>query len=178
MEFGRLLAFDEGEWGGALLWSSDDGSVWQKLVEHNVPALVRLTHTEALAVRNPERDKSVVELFIRDHEKWRAETITTVPGWTFAAAKESADTVLVLTSDGLHRVKTTGQRELLGEFGLGTVFPNSIVKLPDGVIYIGMRHFILAVRPFEFGYEETWLVPNDCRRFTVDGLDANCICRE
>jgi hypothetical protein len=54
-------------------------------------------------------------------------------------------------------------------------YANSMVIASDGSIFIGMRMFVLKLRPDEGQYKEEWLLPAECRESYLDG--TNCICK-
>jgi hypothetical protein len=56
------------------------------------------------------------------------------------------------------------------------LYPNSVAVTPDGVIYIGMRLFVVRLTPHAEEYLEQWMVPDSCTRFQIQGLD--CVCEK
>jgi len=97
---------------------------------------------------------------------------------------------LILTTGGfrpkehggsLIRVDTNGKFERLAQpaslaLGVG-IFPNSLVKLRDGTLYAGARHFVLRLTPAGGSYREDLLLPKDRPQFDyepwIDAPDAH-----
>jgi hypothetical protein len=174
---GWLTGEDAGEFGGGLWWSSADHRQEKKLSSENVIgfvasskgvlALTGLSHMGA--------DRGMV-LRITDGPGSQRKVIELADlGWAPRAfTSESPDSVLVLTTDGLTRVKTSGAVEQLYRTRYHLLYPNSMTLSASGVIYIGMRHFITRLTPNGKSYDEEWFVPAGCTQFTAGKLE--CIC--
>jgi hypothetical protein len=104
----------------------------------------------------------------------RAVRLADLGGAPQAFVSESSDSVLVLTTDGISRVKTSGTVEQLFRTRYHLLYPNSMTLSSSGVIHIGMRHFITRLTPNGTSYNEEWFVPADCTHFTKGNLE--CIC--
>ena len=65
-----------------------------------------------------------------------------------AVVTEASGRWLVLTDSTLYRLSLDGKSRLLlsGAF-VSNPEMNSMVRMPDGVVYIGMRHYILRLKP-------------------------------
>jgi hypothetical protein len=90
----------------------------------------------------------------------------------FALAPDGS--VVLVTSEKIHRIKSPGMIETIRSAKYGLLYPNSVAVLRSGAIYVGMRHFVTRLRPKVSSFEEDWLVPSDCLRF-VD-LGYRCVC--
>jgi hypothetical protein len=173
---GWFLGFDGGEFGGGL-WFADLGGKTQELSGENVHgfietpqgvlAFVGLAHLgldsgkvliAPYAVNAPTDVKTLVEL------DGAPETFT----------KVSADTVLVVTTQGISRINSFGVKKILLRRRFGDLYPNSVVSTPDGTIYAGMRLFVVRLVQQSGEYTEQWLVPDRCKNFKVRELD--CVC--
>ena len=74
----------------------------------------------------------------------------------------------------LIRVDSAGQVQRLAEPAFSArsiLFPNSMVKLPDGTLYVGMTHFVARLIPnARGGYTEQLLLPKNRPPFDYDDL--------
>jgi hypothetical protein len=85
--------------------------------------------------------------------------------------------VVFVTTHGMSRITKSGDVQSLANLPNWTKFQyaNSMVIASDGSIFIGMRMFVVKLRPDEGQYKEEWLLPAACREFCLDG--TNCICK-
>lgn len=69
-------------------------------------------------------------------------------GIVTAVAQEAAGKWLMLTSTSLYRLSADGRSKVLltGTF-IADPEMNSIVRMPDGTVFIGMRHYLLRLKP-------------------------------
>jgi hypothetical protein len=178
LQNGWLLGFDGGEFGGGLWFAGDDGATQMLSVENihgfvetaqGILVLAGLAHMTLdsgrvfilpYAVKSPHNAKILVEL----------------DGAPQAFSKVSDDAMLVVTTRGVSRISSSGGSELLLRRDLGLLYPNSVAVTPDGVIYIGMRLFVVRLTPHAEEYLEQWMVPDSCTRFQIQGLD--CVCEK
>jgi hypothetical protein len=178
LQNGWLLGFDGGEFGGGLWFASDDGTT-QMLNRENVHGFVAtprgvlvlagLAHmgldsgkvfVVPYAVKSPRDVKLLLEL----------------DGAPEAFTKVSDDTILVVTTRGVSRIRSSGGSELLLRRELGLLSPNSVAATPEGVIYIGARLFVVRLSPHAAEYLEQWMLPDSCTHFEIQGLD--CVCEK
>jgi hypothetical protein len=96
-------------------------------------------------------------------------------GWAPRAFMlESPNSVIVLTRDGFVRVHTSGRVESIFRRVYGLLSPNSFTLSPNGVIHVGMRHFITRLTPSAGTYKEEWFIPANCTQFALQEYD--CVC--
>ncbi len=175
---GWLVGFDAGEFGGALWWFSVDGLKRKKLADENVVGfadsslgvlvLVGLAHmgsSRGKVLRVGEGDEGERPVSVLADLKEAPRTF----------AIEAPDSILVLTTDRLVRVLTTGKMEELLSTKYGSLYPNSMTLSKTGTIHIGMRHFITRLTPVNGSYKEEWFVSVDCQRFRMREYDCSCI---
>jgi hypothetical protein len=138
---------------------------------------------------------SVGELLRASRQKgrWEACYLTDLEGAPQAILADAPDAWFVLAAGGfaypssekpppwregtLLRVTAKGTRTLLGTpafMSADGVYPNSMVKLDDGTLYVGMRHFVARFLPNgQHGYREELLIPNDRPAFDFEpSIDA------
>jgi hypothetical protein len=150
VEDGWLVAYNGGEWGGALWWFSPDGKRGRKVSSHRVNQFVRtkdgLFAVEGLA-HGVADFGSVVRLAKRKGD-WKATTFATLPACGWAAAALPDGTVFVAAGRGLVRVTRAGKVEaLVGDTDWWSFYPNSLAVGPDGTVYLGMRGVVAAYDP-------------------------------
>jgi len=75
-------------------------------------------------------------------------------GIVTAVAQESAGKWLMLTSTSLYRLSVDGRSKVLltGTF-ISDPEMNSIVRMPDGTVFIGMRHYLMRLLPSGESYK-------------------------
>jgi hypothetical protein len=157
---GVLVGFNQGEWGGALVWYSNDRTTARTLLMENVVeivsgprsviALVGLAHLGADRGRAVEvvEDDGVVKV-------GRAVDLGSAPRAFF---RESTEAILVATTVGLVRLTSDlAVREVI-KTRWSMLYPNSLVVDAGGVAYVGMRGVIAKVTTVGNPSEE-WLFP-------------------
>jgi hypothetical protein len=116
---GFLVGYDRGEWGGSLLWCTNDGSVKRELLDDNVVAIVPLTDRflvlAGLSHLGSDRGR-VVEL-LDDAGGFRIGRRTELGSAPSAAVVEPDGAFLIVTMHGLvrlprcaHTIAKLGQR--------------------------------------------------------------------
>lgn len=174
---GWLVGFNAGEFGGALWWFSENGDQRIKLSDENV---VGFSETASgifvfVGLAHLLSDNGKMLFIQKDQTSPPKIQVTADLGSEPAAFSiESPDSVLLLTTKGLFRVWSSGKFKKLKETHYTFLYPNSMVILPSGQLYVGMRHFITRLTPMNNGYMEEWFVPKDCVQFKLK--DGRCIC--
>ena len=178
VENGWLVGFNAGEWGGALWWFSEDGKIRKKLTDENVVGLAK-TSTRILALTGLAHlgmDHGKVFDVTQDKTgKWKADVLVNLGAAPQTFIVESPESVLVITTKSLVRVKTEGSAEQLYQHRYLFLYPNSMTLSKSGIIHIGMRHFVTRLTPTQAGYKEDWFVPKDCRQFELREYDCICL---
>jgi len=179
LDDGWVIGFDQGEYGGSLWWFSPNGKQHKKLANGNIKYFVSLSSEllvlEGLAHLGSAGGK-VLRVRQTETGEYQADVLARLDGEPYGFAKESENSLLIITTSGLRRVNKSGTVEKLIETDYGTLYPNSITLARNNIVYVGMRHFITRLIPTSEGYREEWLVPNDCTRFAVNENDLNCVC--
>jgi hypothetical protein len=175
---GWIVGLDSGEFGGGLWWFSTDGQRSQKLSEDNVVALID-THKGVLVLAGLSHmgfdDGKVLRVTSGSRSAKKLELLADLRFTPRAFAVESADSLIVLTTSPLVRVRMSGEVEtLLAETDYRLLYPTSMTLSPSGVIHVGMRHFVTRLTPNGRTYREEWFVPQDCTRFSR--RDYGCVC--
>jgi hypothetical protein len=172
---GWLLGFDAGEFGGGL-WFANDSSKTRKLSNENVRGFVETSAGVLVFVglAHMGMDSGKVLIVTAHDSDVGMQTLAKLDGAPQAVTRVSSDVALVATTRGISQVSSAGDIKTLLHETFGPLYPNSVVSLPDGTIYTGMRLFVVRLVKQSGGYVEQWLVPENCKRFRVQGLDCKC----
>jgi hypothetical protein len=162
LETGVLVAYDSGEWGGALLWFDGQGKLRQRIAHENTRRLLRVgTGIFAFSYRMEFlRSEGYVRRLVRDHAGWRIAK-RKLPGVPFVVARGGEDSILVLMDEGLAEITADFHVRLLHHGDWRGLYPSSITEDADGTFFVGMRYTVARLRPNGAGYAEEWLVPPD-----------------
>jgi hypothetical protein len=173
---GWLLGFDGGEFGGGLWLAASDGKA-QRLSEENVHGFIETSRGVLIFVGLDHLGTDSGKVLIAPYavtSKSDLRTLVDLDGAPGAFTKLSADTALVVTTHGISQITSAGVSKKLLSRNFGMLYPNSIVSLPDGTIYAGMRLFVVRLVLRSGDYTEEWLVPQGCEKFHVQGFDCAC----
>ncbi len=177
---GWLVGFDSGEWGGTLLWFNKDGRTHRKLIDGAIVGLGTLSKTIVAftyAAAPFERGQGDVFRIVESATGWEAQRLTSISsGPLLAEPDNDDDSMLVLARDGLFCLTSSGETKSLIQTNYDGLYPNSLVHLPSGEVYIGMRHFVTRLVPSGDEWLEQWLVPEDCTHFRLDEKLMECVC--
>jgi hypothetical protein len=177
-ENGWLIGSDAGEWGGKLLWINADGSRQTGLLNDNIRGIVKLGKDvfilSGLAHLSIDEGK-IYKLTADEKGTLKTSLLTDLKTQPQSFAAETSESFLVALNNKILRVKTSGEIETLKETNFDSLSPNSMTVTASGVIYVGMRLFLVRFVPKDTGYAEEWLVPQDCQKFTEKDFD--CVCQ-
>jgi hypothetical protein len=142
------------------------GDLLQEILVDNVIRIVKFRdgYLVFTGIAHMVTDRGEVVFLKRDRDGWRVAHRLDVTGMPRAFLDESEGSMLVATDDRIVRV-TNGRRvEVL--YGNRHRFweAHSIVKDPDGTLYLGARYIVVRLRPRAVGYAETWLAPEGATR--------------
>ncbi len=174
---GWLVGFDAGEWGGALLWSDIDGNGWTKLASVNVVGFTELASSLLIFVSFVHMDIDEGQILRAERDKnntWVVSSFADLDGAPILFLSGLDDSIIILTTSGLFRLRAPRSIELLLETDYDGLYPNSMVRVQTNVLYIGMRHFVTRVALRDGRWVEEWMVPEDCTRFEV--RSDECVC--
>lgn len=178
-ENGWLIGSDAGEWGGNLFWLKTDGSRKTELLNDNVRGIVKVGKDvfilSGMAHLGTDEGK-IYKLKTDEKGTLKIELLTDLKTQPQSFAVETGESFLVALNDKILRVKTSGEINTLKETNFLYLYPNSMTVTSAGVIYVGMRLFLVRFVPNENGYTEEWLVPQDCQKFAEKDFD--CVCQK
>jgi hypothetical protein len=184
---GFLAGFSRGEFGGGLYWFSADGAKHLRITvmsaswfPENVIGIVQDGRAflvfQGLAHIRSRRGR-VLKVQQESGRGWVATVLTDLGSAPAAVLEEVSGIWLVVTSDGLSRVTSRGTAQRLwNEEQVGYLYPSSIVRTSDGVVYIGMRAWVARLRALNPGPPLVdLLTPASCVSFAGKG-DGPCGC--
>ena len=178
---GWLVGLDFGEFGGALWWFSSDGTRSKKISEENVVGFANTPQGILVLVglAHLGSDSGKV-LRVTDGEagERKLEPVADLGSAPRTFVVESPDSLIILTTRRLVRVRATGQIERLFQTRYQDLYPTSMALSPSGVFHVGMRHFVTRLTPTANGYQEEWFVPTNCSTFRIRDLDCICTSRK
>lgn len=158
---GVLLGYNNGEWGGKLIWSSSDGSIRHELLDDNVVAILELEGRFIVLVGLSHLCSNhgrVVE-YVDEAGAFRPGRMTELGSAPKAAVIEPTGAILVATTRGLLRVTTEFHIHRLQDSQWGMFYPVSMVMAAPATVYVGMRGIVSEVRLDTDPPTETWLFP-------------------
>lgn len=165
---GWLVGFSSGEWGGALWVFSKDGQVRRQLHDGNIRFIFRWGEDLYAAGGLDHLGRSygvALKLEGSTPSDLRVANKIDLPETVIAFGVIDEETLFTVSPDKLIEIRTSGWiriRSLMRWWG--PYRPNSVVRLPNGEIYVGARSGIAKFTPIENGFEEEWLVPAPCRK--------------
>jgi len=162
---GFLVGYNKGEWGGKLYWFSRDTKSHYRISDHQVTGFVRhgtdVFAFEGLSHMMPGHG-SMIKLEKR-RGKWTARTIVNLGGEPGPYVAEGPERVLLLAeSKWLLSLDFAGSKRLLHTSASGFGRASSIVRAPDGSIFVGAGRVVMRLTPDGGSFHEQWLVrPKD-----------------
>ena len=163
-EDGWIVGFNAGEFGAGLWWFSRDGKRRQKISHDNVidliPTASGLLAIEGLAHGGISRGK-IVRLSRKKDGGWVTDPFLDLGHGPQVATTDADGSLVIATTNRLLRVAPASKKldVLLDKVFWGGLYPNSIVIVPSGTIYLGMRHGIAKVEKAGANYKVHWLLP-------------------
>ena len=158
---GVLLGYNRGEWGGSLLWCSDEGSVQAELLDDNVVTILssagRFVVLAGLSHLGFDRGR-VLEL-TDDADGFHPSRTTELGSAPTAAAVESSGAILITTMRGLVRLTSEFHVHRLRDSDWGMFYPATIVVDQAATAYIGVRGIVAEIKLDSDPPRETWLFP-------------------
>ncbi len=161
---GFLVGYNKGEWGGKLYWFSRDGKSRYRISDHQVTGFVRhggdLFAFEGLSHMGPGRG-SMIKL--KEHGgKWTARTIVKLADEPGPYVADGPDRVLLLVGRSLLSLNFAGSQQVLHQSPTGFGRASSLVRAPDGAIFIDADRVVIRLTPEGSSFREQWLVrPED-----------------
>jgi len=179
---GWLLAYDAGEFGGGLWLTNEDGSETRLILSDNVRGLVPLEGGGVLVLSglaHMSMDFGNEFIFSKpEGMNIPLQYAAHLDGAPRAFTKLADGSVLFVTTQSMNAITTKPRKSAeLNYFPkwMRMLYPNSILALNDGTIFIGMRMLVLRLTPSTAGYNEGWLLPNSCRKFET--RETDCVCK-
>lgn len=177
LDGGRLLGFDGGEFGGGLWWFGPRGVPTIQLSKENVRGLVTAggRHIVLLATSHGGHNEGRILEITTHGGRRQARPFATLPGSPEAYVGEPGGSVLILTAMGLVRVDNLGATRVLTKGDYRGLYPSSLVRMRDGTLYAGMRHYLVRLSAIGKSHKEEWFVRTDCRQFRMQNDECTCL---
>ncbi len=154
---GFLVGTDAGEWGGSLLWASQDGKQMTELGTENVAMLIDLggvvLSLEGLA--HLSLDEGKARWIAKQGGVWKAVAAATLDGAPQAMTRVG-DATYVLTTKGLTRLDKTRRATVVRPLTLFGLYPDSGVADAAGTLWFGMRHYVVQLVPTGDTFTPHW----------------------
>ncbi len=160
---GWLVAYNNGEFGSSLYWSSTDGShryqfsaLWvnQFLVDSGtVYAAEGLSHLHT--------SRGSIITMKKESGIWREEIFLTLPDCGQAMAAVCPGEFVVVTATQLLLIsKDRSAKVLLSKTGWQGLYPSSVVAVDERFIYVGMRQYVARFDLKKGGRQYDLLIPD------------------
>jgi hypothetical protein len=188
---GWVVGFDDGEFGGGLWWFSPDGRTSLRIrPEASSPVNPEDIFRAENVLGLPEVAGERLVLMGLDHLGGRSGRIFrlvhgSAGGWRLApvAVLDSQPAVwlvenpllLFVTESGVWSVGATGDAVRLHDGDLGGFSPTSLVRGPDGALYLGLRHYVLRLESQAGHWSESWYAPSDCLNVRLKDYKCECL---
>lgn len=176
---GWLIAFGAGEFGGSVWWYPSPQQPGVRLFKGNVIDLLSVrSGDEALVftgLGHLSYNYGKVWSFRPDDPRLRLREVHDFGEQPLAVAQSGGASVLVLTRTRLLEMSLDGNVDALCSPDWGHAYPVSIAARPPDEVWVGMRYFLIRLRPWtESGCEPQWFVPADCA--TLVREEDKCVC--
>jgi hypothetical protein len=177
---GWLIGYGGGEFGGSLWWYAAPGA-GRRIGEGNVVDILPVAGgREALVFGGLSHmgiDQGRVFRFTTTTEP-ELRLVSDLGASPEVAIAESDESALVLTTRQLWRVAVGGRAERLCALESVYLYPRSMTLLPSGEVWVGMRYFVVRLKPSSDGKcDVQWFAPADCPSLVRQRPDEECACR-
>jgi len=159
---GWIVAYNQGEFGSAVYWFSEDGKSKKKLSNHQINQILiegdRIFAVEGIAHLSIS-EGSMIEIK-KEGGEWKVLEFLPLQESAEAIARVGKGDYLVVTSSQLLRVNLDRKiLKLIPSADWGTLYPNSVAT--DGeYAYIGMRQFVVRCRLGKSAQNFEFLAPS------------------
>ena len=163
---GWIVSFNAGEFGAGVWWFSPDGKKRYKISEAWIGSFIE-TDSGLLALEGiahgTESKGRILRLARSTTGRWQSEDHVDLKHAPYVAVKGADGSLVVATTDRLLRVVPADRRVevLLDDAFWKELYPNSIVLIPGGTFYLGMRHGVVKIEKKDMAYKVIWLLPNN-----------------
>jgi hypothetical protein len=180
---GWLIGFDAGEFGGGLWWFSKNGSTTRPISEENIHALVPRGDLVLVLTGLDHLGSNVGAIYAYRHDNDPSSTSLSLladlgssPG---AASLTEGGDLVIATQGKVLMLKRNDKLETLYAFpAMGALYPNSIVENKEGLLFVGMRFYVLQLLPdASHKYSVKWFTTTACTKAHVKNYDCVCNAR-
>jgi hypothetical protein len=180
---GWLIGFDAGEFGGGLWWFSKNGSTTRPISEENIHALVPRGDLVLVLTGLDHMGSNVGAIYAYRPDNHPSSTSLSLladlgssPG--AASLTEGGDLFIATQGKVLMLRRNNKLETLYASTALGALYPNSIVEDKDGMLFVGMRFYVLELLPdASHKYSVKWFTTTACTKAHVKNYDCVCNAR-
>lgn len=159
---GFLVAYNNGEWGGAVVWVSSDFARQYEISRHQVIKFIRkgadlyaLAGLSHLGISHGE----LIHFRRSTDGRWTATEVAELREAPSAHLPIGEDSILVITETQLLRVWFDGRVATLYTGGRGFSPIYSFVRTADGTLYLASMGTVIRLTPTGTTYQGEWLFP-------------------
>ncbi len=156
---GFLVGYHGQELGGGIWWFSPTGASRKFVVKEPAVAFLQRGQ-EVLALTGAAfADRSsgkLLRMYRLPDGTWRWERVVELSRHPKAGLLEPDGSVLVLAETGILRVSASGEKSSLYAGAWRKLGVTSMVRAPDGTLYVGARSGVVELRAVEGGFAETF----------------------
>ncbi len=143
----------------------------------NIVSIVRRPDTgEILVLTGLAHDGghrgAVLSVKRSDAGVWSIKELVDLPSAPRVHVIDNEDGLLISTPRSIVRLSPSDELEELAKGQYDS--PYTLVIAPNGDTFVGLRFFVLRLRPNEDGYEQGWFIPPECSNFHYE--DVFCVC--
>lgn len=179
---GQLIGIDQGEWGGALHWQPNNGPAYRLIKDNTTQVFIWNEHVFAAGgLAHMGISEGYIAQLERSGASWRIVSRTDLSGPVYAVDYTSPAEIVIVLPDGVHVMNPAGEiTRIFSSDYWWALYPNSVLRLPNGDILVGMRYAIARLHQEVGAYVETLLLPIGCEAQApgADGVRPNCPCME
>jgi hypothetical protein len=83
--------------------------------------------------------------------------------------------LLFITESGLWSTEPTSPARRFYDAELGNYAATSLVRDANGLIYVGLRHYVLKLEDIGGRWRESWYVPSACQKVQLRQYRCQCV---
>ncbi len=149
VEDGFIVGYNAAEQGGGIWWFSPNGEQRRFIAkEHPVTFLQRGVEVLALVGATLEGRSSgrLLRMYRLPDGTWRWQRVAEVSRTPRTGLLEPDGSVLVLTDASVLRISPSGEKSSLHAGPWRSLSPSSMVRAPDGALFIGAKGGVIELR--------------------------------
>jgi hypothetical protein len=159
---GTLIGEDRGEWVGGLSIVDASGGKPRTILHENVLQMYSSGNGVVVIAGDLPANQGSIWLFAKaEGRDWSIEKKTDLSGYPRAIG-QSGDDILLAYGDGVSVVDSGFKEHRIANLPLLDIRPNSIARVAESDIYVGMNAFVVRLALGNNGYSQEWLTEQAC----------------